>query len=327
MKWLSIFFLATALLVLQSCSKEKSTEPATRVPILTTASVSAIMQTSATCGGTITSDGGATVTARGVCWSTTPTPTVADSKTTDSTGTGSFTSSITGLTGSTSYYVRAYATSGAGTGYGSAMPFTTEASITGTVIDIDGNSYQTMKIGDQWWMAENLRVTHYRNSVAIPNVTDNNTWGGLTTGAYCNSSNDETRVATYGRLYNWFAVDDNRKLAPAGWHIASDAELQTLIDYLGGDAIAGGKMKEAGTAHWQSPNIGATNESGFSALPGGIRIHLGYSAGPGYHALFWSLTASDSDNAWSRELAYDFSNAMRQYDPKTCGFSVRCVRD
>lgn len=138
-----------------------------------------------------------------------------------------------------------------------------------TVTDYDGNVYQTVLIGDQCWMMENLKVTHYRNGDPIPHVTDGVTWGNLTSGAYCNYNNDEGNVATYGRLYNWYAVDDSRNIAPAGWHVPSDAEWQTLVDYLGGDAVAGGKMKEAGTTHWASPNTGATNESGFTALPGG----------------------------------------------------------
>ena len=326
MKWRSIFFLATALLMLQSCSKEKSTEPVAQVPTLATATITVITQTTAECGGTITSDGGATVTARGVCWSTNQAPTVADNRTTDGTGAGSFTSSITGLTGNTSYHVRAYATNSVGTGYGSALLFTTEASMTSTVMDIDSNVYQTIKIGNQWWMAENLKVTHYRNGVAIPNVTDGNVWGGLTTGAYCSSFNDNMRVATYGRLYNWFAVSDSRNIAPAGWHVATDAEWQTLIDYLGGGAVAGGKMKEIGTTHWISPNAG-TNESGFSALPGGFRTSLGYFGSLGYWAIFWSSTWYDSDQAWYRELLYDYPNALREYGPKGEGASVRCVKN
>ena len=252
-----------------------------KVPVLTTAAVTSTTQTTAECGGTITSDGGAPVTARGVCWGTDPTPTVADNKTTDGAGTGSFASSIIGLTADTPYYVRAYATNGAGTGYGSAILFTTLPDV-----------YQTITIGTQVWMAENLKATHFRNGDAIPHVTDGATWQSLTTGAYCEYNNDINNVATYGRLYNWYAVNDYRNIAPVGWHVPIDAEWQTLVDYLGGWEVAGGKMKEAGTANWVSPNTGATNESGFSALPGGRRhvIGSGYYENMGYSGYFWSST-------------------------------------
>lgn len=141
-----------------------------------------------------------------------------------------------------------------------------------TVKDIDGNQYQTVKIGSQVWMKENLKVTRYRNGDPIPRVTVNSEWVDLATGAYCACYNDEgTTAFTYGYLYNWYAVDDRRNLAPAGWHVPTDAEWQILMDYLGGEILAGGKLKETGTSHWASPNTGATNESGFTARPGGIR--------------------------------------------------------
>ncbi len=308
-------------------------------PVVTTSTVTAITQTTATCGGNVTSDGGAAVTARGVCWSTSPTPTIADSKTTDGTGTGGFTSSITGLTENTAYYVRAYATNSSGTGYGSAIPFTTSAS-SGTVTDIDGNVYQTITIGDQVWMMENLKVTHYRNGDPIPNVTDGGTWEGLTTGAYCNYNNNEGNVATYGRLYNWYAVDDSRNIAPEGWHVPTDEEWKQLEMYLGmsqaeADADAldwrgtdeGGKLKETGTTHWNSPNEGATNESGFTALPGGFRHHSGNFGNMGYYAYFWSSTETSSSYAWYRNLGYSGSQVYRSNYYKQDGFSVRCVRD
>ncbi len=305
------------------------------VPVLTTADVTAITQTTAQSGGTITSDGGAAVTVRGVCWSTGPSPTIADSKTTDGTGTGSFTSSLTGLTAGTPYYVRAYATNSAGTGYGSSEPFTTAAS--NTVTDIDGNVYQTVTIGTQVWMAENLKVTHYRNGDPIPNVTDGGTWSDLATGAYCNYNNDVGYVATYGRLYNWYAVSDIRNLAPAGWHVPTDAEWKELEMYLGmsqaqADAGGwrgtdeGGKLREAGTTHWNPPNTGATNESGFFALPGGYR-HLGTFLDMGDAAFIWSSTEYNSFNAWYRHLLYDNSQVNRSANYKLLGFSVRCVRD
>ncbi len=197
----------------------------------------------------------------------------------------------------------------------------------GTVTDIDGNVYQTVTIGEQVWMMENLKVTHYRNGDPIPNVTDNGAWGGLSTGAYCNYDNDEHKVATYGRLYNWYAVDDSRNIAPDGWHIPSDDEMQTLADYLGGYDVAGGKLKEIGTTHWLSPNTGATNESGFTALPSGSRYLNGSFHNIGYGTYFWSSIESNSEYAWSRSLYHYLSEFYRNDINKHAGYSVRCVRD
>jgi uncharacterized protein (TIGR02145 family) len=212
----------------------------------------------------------------------------------------------------------------------------------GTVTDIDGNVYRTVTIGTQVWMAENLKVTHYRNSEAIPNVMDNVTWGGLTTGAYCEFNNDVSNAATYGRLYNWYAVGDSRHLAPAGWHVASDAEWKQLEMTLGmsqaqADAAdwrgttEGGKLKEAGYAHWFAPNTGATNESGFSALPGGGRLYSsGVFGNMPSNAYFWSSSETGSNGAMSRSLEFDHSDVYR-WDyyglDMEFGFSVRCVKD
>jgi uncharacterized protein (TIGR02145 family) len=327
---LSSVLAAFILSLFISCSKDKSTEPNNpTVPVLTTAAVSAVTQTTAECGGTIISDGGAQVNFRGVCWSTDSLPIYSDMKTSDGNGTGAFTSSLTGLAPASYYYVRAYAMNDAGLGYGNVDSFTTAAEeSTGTVTDIDGNVYQTVTIGTQVWMAENLKVTHYRNGDDIPNVTDSTAWDSLITGAYCNYDNDTAYVAVYGRLYNWYAVDDSRTIAPAGWHVPTDAEWDTFIYCLGGEAVAGGKMKEAGTAHWLSPNTGATDESGFSALPGGCRsLSGGFSSSMGYGAYFWSSTASSSYSAWSRYLSYYYSEVYRGYFYMQVGFSVRCVSD
>lgn len=201
--------------------------------------------------------------------------------------------------------------------------------VTGTVTDIDDNVYKTVKINDQWWMAENLKVTHYRNGDPIPRVTDNEAWSNLTTGAYSNYDNNEANVATYGRLYNWYAVNDNRGLAPAGWHVPTDAEWKTLVDYLVGNTEAGGKMKEADMVHWQSPNTGADNSSGFTALPGGYRDGYGFG-GIGGLAYFWSSTEYEYDTyyyAWYRSLSWDLADIQRYTNYKPRGFSVRCVRD
>ena len=309
------------------------------VPILTTSDAEVTAQTAALSGGNITSDGGAAVTARGVCWSSTnPSPTVNDNKTTDGSGAGSFVSSLSGLAFGSSYYVRAYATNSVGTGYGTVKSFTAGM---GTVTDIDGNIYKTVIIGSQWWMAENLKVTHYRNGDPIPNVTNETNWSdlwGLKKGAYCEYSNNVEIVSTYGRLYNWYAVADNRNIAPEAWHIPTDIEWKQLEIYLGmGEAEAndmgfrgsdeGGKLKEAGTAHWNSPNTGATNESGFTALPGGFRSGDGVFHDAGSNALFWSSTEIGDYGAWYRSISYNNPQIYRYDDHRLNGFSVRCVKD
>jgi uncharacterized protein (TIGR02145 family) len=208
----------------------------------------------------------------------------------------------------------------------------------GFVTDIDGNTYRTVKIGNQWWMAENLRVTHYRNGDPIPHVTDAGAWAGLATGAYCSYDNDDAYVDNYGRLYNWFAVDDSRNIAPEGWHVPTDEEWKVMEMYLGmsqaeADAAdwrgtdEGGKLKETGTTHWNAPNVGATNESGFFARPGGLRTLNGIYNNIWYYAFFWSSTELNSSNAWFRYLINSSAQVYRYSDYKQDGFSVRCVKD
>jgi uncharacterized protein (TIGR02145 family) len=196
-----------------------------------------------------------------------------------------------------------------------------------TVMDIDGNIYHTVTIGSQVWMAENLKVTHYRNGDPIPNVTVDADWGHLATGKYCNYNNDFNNAAVYGSLYNWYSVNDSRNIAPAGWHVPSDAELQTLIDYLGGSDVAGGKMKETGTTHWQSPNTGATNESDFSAMPCGYRYYTGSYNGIGEYAFYWSSSMYAKLGGLGLELEYNNSAGTRLTDDERHGFSIRCIKD
>ena len=216
----------------------------------------------------------------------------------------------------------------------------------GKVSDIDGNIYITTKIGNQWWMAENLKVTRYRNGESIPNVTDDTQWTKLITGAYCAYNNDNNNVDTYGLLYNWYAVNDSRSIAPEGWHVTTDEEWKQLEMYLGMSQSEaddteyrgtdeGGKLKATGTLEgsdglWYSPNVGATNESGFSALPGGYRYN-GYLYGTffriGDYADFWSSTEYTSGGAWYRRLDYYLSDVVRGSHGERGGFSVRCVRD
>jgi uncharacterized protein (TIGR02145 family) len=276
-----------------------------------TASVTSITGSTATSGGTITSDGGATVTSRGLVWGTS-----SGSSTysvTSGSGTGTYTSSITGLTPGTLYYVRSYATNSVGTSYGAETSFTTSNDIT---------------IGNQVWSSSNLNVSRYRNGDIIPQVTNNSDWQNLTTGAWCWYNNDSvTYAATYGKLYNWYAVNDLRGLAPLGWHIPTDAEWTILTDYLGGTIVAGGKMKQTGTTLWTSPNTSATNTSSFSGLPGGTREYGGAFTYVGSLGGWWSASQNTTTTAWYRYLWHSVADATRLNDYKARGFSVRCVRD
>jgi uncharacterized protein (TIGR02145 family) len=196
---------------------------------------------------------------------------------------------------------------------------------TGTMTDIDGNQYQIVKIGDQIWMAENLKVTHYSNGDPIPNVT--NLWGTLTSGAYCVYNNNNDLMDTYGILYNWFAVNDTRKIAPEGWHMPTDEEWQTLVDYLGGPSVAGGKLKETGTTHWAYPNTGATNSSGFNAIPGGYCHTNGLFYYMGAFSVWWSSTQYNSNYSWYRSISYSGPGIDRDRYYKTLGHSVRLVKN
>jgi len=300
------------------------------LPTLTTTSVTDITINTATSGGNITDQGISEVTSRGVCWNTTGIPTLSDSLTTDGAGTGSFTSYLTGLTANTIYFVRAYATNSAGTAYGNEMNFSTSHEPCPGIptVSYDGQTYNTVLIGTQCWFKENLRTAKYRNGDTIPNVTDNTAWWSAT-GAYCWYDNDSTTYETlYGKLYNWHALNDSRGLCPTGWHSPTDAEWTTLITYLGGESVAGGKMKETSTIHWHFPNIGATNESGFTALPGGLRDNdcNFYNTGDSGH--WWSASELGSSGLVSRyHLSHDNTNFNHDYFFKHTGNSVRCVKD
>ncbi len=186
-------------------------------------------------------------------------------------------------------------------------------------------SYPSVLIGTQYWMDKNLELTTYRNGDLIPYVTDPTAWASLTTGAWCYYGNDPS--SGYGKLYNWYAVNDSRGLAPQGWHIPTDAEWTTLSTLLGGTSAAGGKMKTTGTTRWTSPNTGATNESGFAGLPGGNRTNNGTFYDIGDYGNWWSSTEHNTDNAWFRYLDYGIGIVYPFNTIKGYGFSVRCLRD
>jgi uncharacterized protein (TIGR02145 family) len=201
------------------------------------------------------------------------------------------------------------------------------------ITDTEGNSYKTVYIGTQQWMAENLKVSKYSDGVTIPNITDNTQWASLTTGAWANYNNSPTNNDTYGKLYNWYAVsrttNGNKNVCPTGWHVPTDAEWTVLTDFLGGISVAGSKMKEVGTTNWSSLNTDATNVSLFSALPGGSRagVNNGSYFSLGNYGYWWSSTEGSTSNAWYRILGKEFGSAGRSDSNKNSGISIRCLKD
>jgi uncharacterized protein (TIGR02145 family) len=322
-------------------------------PILTTADPSNITASSATTGGNITSDGGSTITDRGVCWSIQPKPNIGDFMNLpripakvegiikSGTGSGSYVSSLTDIslvsfaTGSKigmTYYVRAYATNGAGTAYGNEVSFTTPLfpilfnpnKTYGKLTDIDGNVYKTITIGTQTWMAENLKTTRYNDGTAIPLVTDNTLWKNTVAPAYCWYDNNPTFCKpVYGALYNWYAVNSG-KLSPSGWHIPTDAEWALLISFVGNESNAGGVLRETGTTHWNSSSVG-TNVTGFTALPGGFRYAYGDFQSIVATGNYWTATSTTNNLSFSQYMNEIIWRKTSM--EKIVGLSVRCIKN
>lgn len=292
------------------------------LPNLITTNAYDITQTTATSGATAAGVGESPVTSRGVCWNTSGSnyPTIEDNKTIDGTGTETFTSLMTGLIPGTLYYIRAYAINSDGIAYGTLQEFSTK------IADIDGNIYNTVSINDKIWIVENLKTTRYNDGTTIPLVTDNAAWSTLATPGYCYYNNDDiTYKSTYGGLYNWFAVSTG-KLCPIDWHVPSDAEWTAFTDFMAGEIVAGGRLKEIGTAHWLTPNTGATNENGFTALPGGSRDNNGNFNNIGQDGNWWSSSENDANSSWYRNMNFNVSSIDRNYYSKANGLSVRCIK-
>jgi uncharacterized protein (TIGR02145 family) len=199
------------------------------------------------------------------------------------------------------------------------------------ITDVENNTYKTVYIGTQQWMGENLKVSKYSDGTTIPNFTENTQWENSTTGAWAYYNNDVANNAKYGKLYNWSAASSitngNKNVCPTGWHVPTDDEWTVLMDYLGGSSVAGGKLKEAGTSSWNSPNTDATNTSLFTGLPGGHRLYFGDYFNFGGYSYWWSTTENFSGNAWGRRLEVESGNTNRDYGNKRDGYSVRCLRD
>ncbi|MCX6224868.1 MAG: hypothetical protein NTV01_09005 [Bacteroidia bacterium] len=309
------------------------------IPTVTTTAISAITRTSATGGENVTSDGGATVTARGVCWSTSPNPTIANNPTFNGSGTGIFTSSLTGLTINTTYYVRAYATNSAGTGYGQQVQFETSEGNTGTFTDSrDNMTYSWVKIGTQTWMSRNLAYLPAVSPSATGSETGINYYVYGYEGTNVSAARAIANYSTYGALYNWPAA---LTACPSGWHLPNDAEWTTLTDYLtnngygyGGSGSDIGKSMAAASGWTSSSTAGqvgndqaSNNSSGFTALPGGYRGHDGGFYYLGYYANFWSASERDASYAWCRSLYYSTDGVLQSLNYRRYGFSVRCLQN
>ena len=306
------------------------------LPQVNTTSVTNVTPSFALVTGEVISEGDQNTT-RGFCYSTTSNPTITNNTTVCGTGLGVYSDTLQNLTPLTTYYFRAYATNSFGTSYGTELSFTTDSLPglrcpgTPTVTDIDGNVYYTVQIGNQCWTQSNLKVSKYRNGDNIPTGLSNYDWQNTTSGAYAIYNNDLVNDGLLGKLYNHYAITDIKGLCPTGWHVPSDGEWTTLENHLGGSSVAGGALKSTVTlptpGGWNPPNTGATNSSGFTALPGGFRNNLGELHSMSYYGHWWSSSTPFGPGAWYCSLHYDNSLINRSLILRAFGSSVRCLKD
>ena len=301
---ISVFMVLIIVMVTVTCnsrySKKEENTTTNTVPLITTKDALSITNSTAIVGGVVISNGGFTVSERGVCYNTSSNPTIEDISVQSGSETVVFECEISRLNQNTKYYFKAYAMDGEDIEYGEQKSFTTATTITDPR---DGQIYNISTIGTQTWFAQNL------------NYQTGNSW--------CYDDNT-SNCTTYGRLYDWQTALGS---CPSGWHLPSKDEWIVLINFLGGESIAGGKMKEKGIGHWNAPNTGATNSSGFTALPGGYRVDWVDHFSLLSRSYFWSSTASSSSHAWY-QILFSENKFVYRYDyPKSNGFSVRCVRD
>ena len=348
-----ILLIVTIFSFLSSCKKTIDLD---QLAVVKVNLISNVSKVSASCTCEAQSDNFLTITERGLCWAENKIPDLESNKIVSGNGLGDFVVKLNNLIPGKTYYVRAFATNTNGTAYSNVLQITTlsdantptnifNSKLTyGKVTDIDGNSYKTIVIGKQTWMAENLRVTKYRNGDVIPNVTVNTTWHTLLNGGQCTYNNniEINSIKKFGRLYNYYAVVDSRKIAPTGWHIPTDEEWAQLVDYLKANLTSNdtpAKSLASGT-DWAESLVEGTlgycdpvsnsllnNSSGFSALPAGIRFYFGSSNYVTTYSAWWSSSQFDNTNAFFRSLNYDAAEIGRNYYEKVFGLSVRCVKD
>jgi uncharacterized protein (TIGR02145 family) len=299
------------------------------VPVLSTKPINNVSQNSCTSGGIIGWDRGNPITEKGICWSSSHNPDVNGSKIIAGSGNAEFTVPLQGLTPATTYYVRAYAVNSAGIAYGNEQSFQTLNDLSGNVKDLEGNVYKTIKIGSQTWMSENLKSTRLNDGTPIA-AGDASNWASMNGPGYCwLDDNAPLNANTYGALYNGYVAQSD-KACPAGWHVPAKSEWDTLINYLGGRNVAAGNLKEAGTAHWLSPNAGADNSSGFTALPGSSRSsggkggEVGFTI-PGYMGNWWTSTNSYPTTLWIKAMFSDQTEVASGNGTMRIGNSIRCI--
>ncbi|MFM1875526.1 MAG: hypothetical protein RL266_1263 [Bacteroidota bacterium] len=300
------------------------------LPLVTTLPLGAFTAETAELGGIVDGNGGTTITQRGVAWGTAPAPTTAGQFTIDGSGTGTFVSLIEGLSSNTIYYARAYAINNAGIAYGNDIIFqvTNDPYLPGNgVTDIDGNFYQTIHASSgQEWMIENLKVCRYANGDSILHLESELPWSISDSGAWCTYNNNNANTDVFGKLYNGWAVEDPRNVCPEGWHVPSAPEWDELHAVNNGYSFGGGNLKKTGIDLWLAPNTGATNSSGFTALPGGRRLGGGVfqeSFGSGY----WWTSSGNSSTLTTRILYYTSNGVWIDDLSKYEGLSIRCVKD
>jgi len=325
------------------------------LPIVETSPITNISTTSATSGGIVYLQCSSPVTSKGIVWSSSETPTLEynDGYTTNGTGVGEFGSNMMLLIPQTNYFVRAYATNSAGTSYGNQVKFTTLNSYTPQaclgaeqISDVDGNIYNTIKIGEQCWMKENLRTTRFNEGTTISLISDNNVWNSVTFSARCLNGNISTNEELYGFLYNWYAVSQSG-ICPEGWRVPSDSDWDILRNFadpkaLGNNNIAGNLLKSCRQINspvsslcntsehprWNAHAIQyGTDDFGFSALPGGHRLSNGSFSSVGTYAYFWTGNQTSETEAWFRGIGFGSSIFQRSIASKQNGYSVRCIKE
>ena len=337
------FCLFLLAFIFQLCKKDEIK------PILTTDPVFFIARTSAVCKGKILFEGPDSIIDYGFCWSTSDGPTLANKSMASQYLTDSIHGlNITGLNTNTTYYLRSYLTSTSGTSYGNQVSFTTKPATAHTffnpdltyhvISDIDGNSYKTIQIGTQEWMAENIKTSRLNDGTAIPLITDAEVWRYLKTPGYCWYENNESVFKNiYGAYYNWYAVN-TEKLCPTGWHVPNEDDWKVLKISLGMtpeqaamegfQGTIGSKIKETGTFNWVEGSSEANNESGFTALPGSCRLDDGRFFGEGQGAGWWSATVSSNPYSWSHWVPCNKSWIHRSgMLGQTYGLNVRCIKN